>query len=103
VVLELVERLQQISDRHQQAANSLTRIAVRLAAEQHPMTVAAALESYIKADLPSADAALEIMEALEGTQSPEWRERRMEQRKTAARRRLEWHFDCGRDAGPAPE
>ena len=67
------------------------------------MTVTAALESYIVADLPEADAALEIMERLEGTQSPEWRARRLEQRKKSAQRKLQWRFDCGRDAGPAPE
>ena len=36
VVLELVERLQQLADRHQQAVKSFTRLAVRLAVEESP-------------------------------------------------------------------
>jgi hypothetical protein len=103
IVLEAVSALHELANRHHQAAQSLSRLAIRLAAEEHPMSVTAAFEQYIKADLPDADAVTEVMSKLEGTQSPEWQARRAKTREDTKRKKLQWRFECGRDAGPVPE
>jgi hypothetical protein len=52
------------------------------------MSVTAALERYIKGDLPDADAVTEVTGKPKGTQSPEWRVRRGKTREDTKRKKL---------------
>jgi hypothetical protein len=91
-----VSTLATLSDRLSRAAQSLTRMVVRMATEDDATKVVTSIARYVNSGMPEAEAVADVAAVLEGAQSPEWRERRAKMRKRSQQQKLEWQLSTGR-------
>jgi bacterioferritin (cytochrome b1) len=91
-----ISTLAALSDRLSRAAQSLTRMVMRMATEDDATKVVTSIAKYVNAGMPEAEAVADVAAVLEGAQSPEWRERRAKMRKRSQQQKLEWQLSTGR-------
>jgi hypothetical protein len=91
-----VSTLAALSDRLSRAAQSLTRMVMRMATEDDATKVVTSIVKYVNSGMPEAEAVADVAAVLEGAQSPEWRERRAKMRKRSQQQKLEWQLSTGR-------
>jgi hypothetical protein len=72
--------LAQMADRYMRAAQSLTHMVMRLSTLKDSTKISTSIAKYQQSALPEPEALTDILEMLEGTKSPEWRDKRAKQR-----------------------
>jgi len=85
---QAAELLAQMADRYMRAAQSLTHMVMRLSILDDPTKVSTSIAKYQQSALPEPEALTDILEMLEETKSPEWREKRAKQRLAGWREKM---------------